>query len=97
MTYSEISRRIYTVVEVWRGIAVGAKNFGDLRDAHNYVRRLERRCNLLEDDVRLFEGRVRLPQRRRKRSLPRDARSKLSASAEARTDTGPDKSRRSRG
>jgi len=53
-------RRVYTVVEVWRGIAAGARNFIRLRDAENYVQRLRRRRNLLDEDVQLFETWVRI-------------------------------------
>lgn len=53
-------QKLYTVVEVWRGIAVGAKNFTRLRDAQNHRQRLRKRRNLLEDDVQLFEGSVRI-------------------------------------
>ena len=49
---------LYTVVEVWRGIAAGAKNFRSLRNAEKYMRRLRRGRNLVEDDVQLFEGSV---------------------------------------
>jgi hypothetical protein len=52
--------KLYTVVEVWRGFATGAKNFRRLRSAHIYMRRLRQRCNLAEDDVQLFEYPIRL-------------------------------------
>jgi hypothetical protein len=48
--------RIYTVVEVWRGIAVGARNFRRLQNAQKYMVRLRRRRNFMEDDVQLFKG-----------------------------------------
>ena len=51
---------LYTVVEVWRGIAASAKNFTRLRDAEKYMRRLRKGCNLVEDDVRLFEDSPRI-------------------------------------
>ncbi len=51
---------LYTVVEVWRGIAASAKNFTRLRDAEKYMRRLRKDRNLVEDDVQLFEGSVRI-------------------------------------
>lgn len=47
---------MYTVVEVWRGIAVGAYSFQRLDDARKCMARLRAGCNLQEDDVRLFEG-----------------------------------------
>ena len=50
--------RIFTVVEVWRGFAVGARSFTGLRKAQEYLRRLRRRHNLMDDDVQLFEGSV---------------------------------------
>lgn len=52
--------KLYTVVEVWRGIAASAKNFIQLRDAEKYMRRLRRGRNLAEDDVQLFETSVRM-------------------------------------
>lgn len=50
--------QIYTVVEVWRGIAQGAKNFARMSDAQNYVRRVRRRHNPLEDEVTLFRNKL---------------------------------------
>jgi len=50
--------KLYTVVEVWRGIAASPKNFIRLRDAENYMRRLRQGRNLAEDDVQLFESSV---------------------------------------
>jgi hypothetical protein len=47
--------QIYTVVDVWRGIAVGARNFRRLRNAQKYEQRLRRHRNMLDDDVKLFE------------------------------------------
>lgn len=47
--------RIFTVVDVWRGMAVGAKSFTNLRNARNYVQRLERGRNMEEGDVQIFE------------------------------------------
>ncbi len=52
--------KLYTVVEVWRGIAASAKNFIRLRDAENYMRRLRQGRNLAEDDVQLFESSIRI-------------------------------------
>jgi hypothetical protein len=52
--------KLYTVVEVWHGIAASAKNFTQLRDAENYMWRLRRGRNLAEDDVQLFESSVRI-------------------------------------
>lgn len=52
--------KLYTVVEVWRGIAASAKNFTRLRNAENHMRRLRKGRNLAEDDVQLFESSVRI-------------------------------------
>jgi hypothetical protein len=55
MTRSKNKLQIYTVVDVWRGIAVGATNFRRLRNAQKHAQRLRRHRNLTEDDVQLFE------------------------------------------
>ena len=55
MIRSKIKLQVYTVVDVWRGIAVGAKNFRRLRNAQKHVQRLRRDRNMMEDDVKLFE------------------------------------------
>jgi hypothetical protein len=55
MTRSKAKLQVYTVVDVWRGIAIGAKNFRRLRNAQKHVQRLRRHRNLMEDDVKLFE------------------------------------------
>ncbi len=52
--------KLYTVVEVWRGIAASAKNFTRLGNAHKYMQRLRRGRNLTEDDIRVFESSVRI-------------------------------------
>jgi len=52
--------RVYTVVEVWRGLADKAKTFVDLEKARRYLRTARRRHNPLEDDVKLFEGTISL-------------------------------------
>ena len=54
MTQAVGKVKLYTVVEVWRGMAVGAKSFR-LRSAEKHLQRLRRRRNLLEDDVQLFK------------------------------------------
>jgi len=51
---------IYTVVEVWRGIAQGARSFTRLKDARKHMRSLRRRFNPLEDDVKMFRNALRL-------------------------------------
>jgi len=53
--------KLYTVVEVWRGIAAGAKNFTRLRDAEKYVNRVRGHYTLAEDDIQVFENSVRYP------------------------------------
>ena len=52
--------KLYTVVEVWRGMAAKVKNFKDRSDAQNHLRRIRRRRNLTEDDFQLFETSVRV-------------------------------------
>ena len=52
--------KLYTVVEVWRGFATGARNFKRLRNAQKYMRRLRQGSNLAENDVQLFECPIRL-------------------------------------
>ena len=56
MTRARARVPIYTVVDVWRGIAVGAYNFQRLEDARKCMARLRAGRNLQEDDVRLFEA-----------------------------------------
>jgi hypothetical protein len=59
---------VYTVVEVWRGLADGARTFASERDARRYMRAALRRRSPFEDDVRMFEGTLALhagPQFRR--------------------------------
>jgi hypothetical protein len=53
--------KLYTVVEVWRGIAASAKSFTRLRDAQKHMLRLRQGRNLAEDDVQLFESSVATP------------------------------------
>jgi len=60
MTKRAKRRRIYIVVDVWRGIANGARSFTKLRQAQQCVRRLEKGRNLVEDDVGLFVSSIRL-------------------------------------
>jgi len=52
--------QIYTVVEVWRGMAQRARNFRHMTDAERYMRRIRRRQNPIEDDVAVFKCRLRL-------------------------------------
>jgi hypothetical protein len=60
MTRRTSELRLYTVVDVWRGIAAGAKNFRRLGDAQKYMRRLRRGRNLGEDDIQIFENSIRI-------------------------------------
>ena len=46
--------RIYTVVDVWRGIAVGAHSFHRAKDAIACLRRLRRGRDLQEDCVKVL-------------------------------------------
>jgi hypothetical protein len=59
MTQQASKSQVYTVVEVWRGTAVGVKNFRRLRNAQKCAQRLRRRRNLVEDDVQLFQSSIR--------------------------------------
>lgn len=63
MKQAEMKPRIYTVVEVWRGMAIGAETFTDYRSAWDYKQAACRRHNLIEDDVQLFERRLQRPSR----------------------------------
>lgn len=56
MDRTERKIKVFTVVEVWRGLAVSAKNFTRIADAKRYRERLRRKQNLIEDDVVVFEG-----------------------------------------
>lgn len=52
--------QIYTVVEVWRGIASGARNFTSVAAAEAYQRRVRHRQNAADDDVAIFKNKLRL-------------------------------------
>lgn len=56
MTQRSARARIYTVVDVLAGVAVGAHSFRRLEDARTCMARLRAGRDLQEDDVRLFEG-----------------------------------------
>ncbi len=58
MTRVDIGTRIYTVVDVMRGVAVGAYSFRRARDARVCIKRLRSGRSLEEDDVRLFESTI---------------------------------------
>ena len=66
MRRTEGRMRIYTVVDVMCGVAVGAKTFPDLKHAQTYLSRLRKRRNLDEDDVQLFDDMMALPARQSK-------------------------------
>ena len=56
MTRVRSGRRIYTVVDVVKGVAADALSFRHLKDAHLCAERLRRDRNLDEDDVQIFES-----------------------------------------
>ena len=58
MTKIDKGMRIYTVVEVMRGVAAGAYTFRRLKDARMCATRLCKGRNLDEEDVQLFETTV---------------------------------------
>ena len=58
MTKIEPGARIYTVIEVIRGVAVDARNFLRLSDALRCKKRLREGRNLQEDDVQLFASSI---------------------------------------
>lgn len=60
MASSDGRLRLFTVVDVWRGMAVGARNFRKKENAQRYLQRLRRQRKLAEDDVQLFETAVHL-------------------------------------
>jgi len=51
--------QVYTVVEVWRGLAQSVRNFRRLEDAQAYAQRLRRRQNPTDDEVALFKSSLR--------------------------------------
>lgn len=59
------SGKVYIVVDVWRGIAVGAYSFQRIQDALKCLRRLRKDRNLEVDDLRLFESAVNAGERQR--------------------------------
>jgi hypothetical protein len=64
MIRSKTKLQVYTVVDVWRGIAVGATNFRRLKNAQKHLQRLRRHRNMMEDDVKLFETTIYAPSPR---------------------------------
>ncbi len=59
MQRATVNPHIYTVVEVWRGMAQGARVFRRMKDAETYMRRVRRRQNQMQDDVAIFKRRLR--------------------------------------
>ena len=59
MVAAENHRIVYTVVEVWRGIAGDVHTFSNEVEALECYQRLQEEHNPLEDDVEMFESRVR--------------------------------------
>lgn len=59
MPKSKAGFRIYTVVDVMSGVAVGVEHFLKPSDAKRCLKRLCRSRDLNEDDVQLFEAFVR--------------------------------------
>lgn len=55
-TKIERGRCLYSVVDVWRGVAVGVHCFTRFPVALACFRRLQKRRNLEADDVQLFEA-----------------------------------------
>lgn len=51
-------KQIYTVVEVFSGIAEAAYNFNHLKNAQMYLKQLKKGRNLDEDDVQIFENAI---------------------------------------
>lgn len=47
--------KIYTVVEVWRGMAQSAKSFDNVASAEKYMQRLRKHQNPLDDEAALFK------------------------------------------
>jgi len=58
---------VYTVVEVWRGIATGARVFENHSAALSCAAKLRRGCNLEEDDVQVFRNRIHTTRANTKR------------------------------
>lgn len=53
--------RVYTVVDVFRGCAEGARTFVRYTDARAHFRKIRRGRNLDNDDVQLFEDTIEFP------------------------------------
>jgi hypothetical protein len=79
MTRKLRSVDVYTVVEVWRGMASSAKTFLRLSGAQRYMRRARQSANLLEDDVQIFRSSIRSSDWERRRKTKREERAALKA------------------
>lgn len=55
---NKINKRVYTVVEVFQGVAETAYSFRHRKDAWQHLKKLEREKNLDEDDVQIFENNI---------------------------------------
>jgi hypothetical protein len=64
MAKTDEEMRIYTVVDVMSGVAVGAHSFRHLKDARTCMKRLTGRRNLEQDDVQLFESTIDVSEER---------------------------------
>ncbi len=58
MVKNHTTVRVYTVVEVMAGVAVGAYVFTQIKAARACARQLQKERDLLEDDVQIFEGAI---------------------------------------
>lgn len=67
----QTKQRVYTVVKVWRGMAVAAMTFRTRMAAQTAMRRLRREYNPMEDDLGLFEDTIRPECRDNKPTGPR--------------------------
>lgn len=52
------NKKIYTVVEVFRGIAEATYSFGHLKDAQRHLKQFRKERNLDEDDAQIFENEI---------------------------------------
>jgi len=55
VTKAAVGVRVYTVVDVMRGVAVGARSFRRVEDARAHMQRLLHGRSLDEDDVRILK------------------------------------------
>ena len=52
------NKRIYTVVEVFRGVAESVHSFTDWKDARRYLKQFNKGRNLDEDAAQIFENEI---------------------------------------